>query len=117
MRKYYREYRERIRLILKESVLPISKTGGDEAGTRILVELVTTLSDAQIKQEAAKAGIKLECLSEFCQERKEMFAHTLILNYTDMDEAVIKEAIGRLAHIFPNKVILKKKCAEGRTKL
>lgn len=100
MRKYYREYRERIRLILKESVLPISKTGGDEAGTRILVELVTTLSDAQIKQEAAKVGIKLECLSEFCQERKEMFAHTLILNYADMDEAVIKEAIGRLAHIF-----------------
>ena len=100
MRKYYREYRERIRLILKESVLPISKTGGDEAGTRILVELVTTLSDAQIKQEAAKVGIKLECLSEFCQERKEMFAHTLILNYADMDEAVMKEAIGRLAHIF-----------------
>lgn len=100
MRKYYREYRERIRLILKESVLPISKTGGDEAGTRILVELVTTLSDAQIKQEAAKVGIKLECLSEFCQERKEMFAHTLILNYADMDEAVMKEAIGRLVHIF-----------------
>lgn len=100
MRKYYREYRERIRLILKESVLPISKTGGDEAGTRILVELVTTLSDAQIKQEAAKVGIKLECLSEFCQERKEMFAHTLILNYADMDETVMKEAIGRLAHIF-----------------
>lgn len=100
MRKYYREYRERIRLILKESVLPISKTGGDEAGTRILVELVTTLSDAQIKQEAAKVGIKLECLSEFCQERKELFAHTLILNYADMDEAVLKEAIGRLAHIF-----------------
>lgn len=100
MRKYYREYRERIRLILKESVLPISKTGGDEAGTRILVELVTTLTDAQIKQEAAKVGIKLECLSEFCQERKEMFAHTLILNYADMDEAVMKEAIGRLAHIF-----------------
>lgn len=100
MRKYYREYRERIRLILKESVLPIRKTGGDEAGTRILVELATTLSDAQIKQEAAKAGIKLECLSEFCQERKELFAHTLILNYADMDEAVLKEAIGRLAHIF-----------------
>ncbi len=100
MRKYYREYRERIRLILKESGLPISKTGGDEAGTRILVELATTLSDAQIKQEAAKAGIKLECLSEFCQERKELFAHTLILNYADMDEAVLKEAIGRLAHIF-----------------
>lgn len=100
MRKYYREYRERIRLILKESGLPISKTGGDEAGTRILVELATTLSDAQIKQEAAKAGIKLECLSEFCHERKELFAHTVILNYADMDEAVMKEAIGRLAHIF-----------------
>lgn len=100
MRKYYREYRERIRLILKESGLPISKTGGDEAGTRILVELATTLSDAQIKQEAAKAGIKLECLSEFCHERKELFAHTLILNHADMDEAVMKEAIGRLAHIF-----------------
>lgn len=100
MRKYYREYRERIRLILKESGLPISKTGGDEAGTRILVELATTLSDAKIKQEAAKAGIKLECLSEFCHERKELFAHTLILNYADMDEAVMKEAIGRLAHIF-----------------
>lgn len=100
MRKYYREYRERIRLILKESGLPISKTGGDEAGTRILVELATTLSDAQIKQEAAKAGIKLECLSEFCHERKELFAHTLILNYADMDEAVMKEAIRRLAHIF-----------------
>lgn len=100
MRKYYREYRDKIRQILNESGLPILGMNGDEAGTRILVKLDTVLTDTQIKWAAGEAGIHLECLSEFCREYNPAYEHVLILNFADLSEEVLREAIFRLAHIF-----------------
>lgn len=100
MRKYYREYRNRICKYIKASGLPVTEILASESGTRLLVKLKTALTDTQVKWAAGEAGIRIECLSEFCQERKEEYQHTLILNYADLSEEVLREAILRLAHIF-----------------
>lgn len=100
MRKYYREYRNRIVQYIKEASLPVSEIKGGDAGTRLLVKVDSTLTDTQIKWAAREAGIKIECLSEFCHEKKEEYDGTIILNYADLSEEVLKEAIFRLAHIF-----------------
>lgn len=100
MRKYYREYRNRIVQYIKEAALPAKEIMGGDAGTRLLVKMDTTLTDTQIKWAAREAGIKIECLSEFCHEQKEEYNGTIILNYADLSEEVLREAIRRLAHIF-----------------
>lgn len=100
MRKYYREYRNRIVQYIKEAALPVKEIRGGDAGTRLLVKMDTTLTDTQIKWAAREAGLKIECLSEFCHEQKEEYNGTVILNYADLSEEVLREAIRRLAHIF-----------------
>lgn len=100
MRKYYREYRNRIVQYIKEAALPAKEIMGGDAGTRLLVKMDTTLTDTQIKWAAREAGLKIECLSEFCHEQKEEYNGTIILNYADLSEEVLREAIRRLAHIF-----------------
>lgn len=100
MRKYYREYRDKIRRMLKESGMPIVGMSGDDAGTRILVKLDTALTDTQVKWAAGEAGIRLECLSEFCRNVRPGYEHIMILNFADMREEILREAISRLAHIF-----------------
>lgn len=100
MRKYYREYRNRIVQYIKEASLPVTEIKGQDAGTRLLVKVDTTLTDTQIKWAAKEAGLKVECLSEFCHEKRPEYDSTIILNYADLSEEVLKEAILRLAHIF-----------------
>lgn len=100
MCKYYREYRNRILQFIEESRIPVMETGGTDAGTRLLVKVKTSLTDTQIKWAAKEAGIRIECLSEFCQKERKEYENTLILNYADLSEEVLKEAVLRLAHIF-----------------
>lgn len=100
MRKYYREYRNRIVQYIREASLPVKEIRGYDAGTRLLVKMDTCLTDTQIKWAARERGLKIECLSEFCHEKKEEYDGTVILNYADLSEEVLKEAILRLAHIF-----------------
>lgn len=100
MRKYYREYKNRIVQYIKEASLPVTEIGGKDAGTRLLVKVDTTLTDTQIKWAAREAGLKIECLSEFCHEKRPEYDSTIILNYADLSEDVLHEAIMRLAHIF-----------------
>ncbi|MGN1148593.1 MAG: PLP-dependent aminotransferase family protein [Lachnospiraceae bacterium] len=100
MRKYYREYRDRIKQYIKETTMPVIEMSGIDAGTRLLVKVDTSLTDSQIKWAAREAGIRLECLSEFCHEKKPAYENVLILNYADLKEEVLKEAILQLAHIF-----------------
>ncbi len=100
MCKYYREYRDRILRYIEESALPVVETKSADAGTRLLVRVKTPLTDTQIKWAAKEAGIRIECLSEFCQKKREDYENILILNYADLSEEVLKEAVLRLAHIF-----------------
>lgn len=62
-----------------------------DAGSHFLIHLNTSLSDTELKWLARENGVSLDCLSEYCETGKEQHAHTIIVNYSDLDE----ESFGR----------------------
>ena len=73
-----------------------------DAGNHFLMKLRTSLSDTELKWFARENGIRLDCLSEYCVINKEAFAHTIIVNYSDLDEYNFRKAL----HILSDAVIL-----------
>ena len=81
MRKYYLHQGTILKnALLDTPSIPIEEISGIDTGTHLLVKLNTTLTDKEIKKRAADLKINLCCLSEFCIEKKQQYAHTLVLN-------------------------------------
>lgn len=94
MKKYYKERRDALLKVLNESPLREYVTIDEkDAGNHFLMKVKTTLSDTQLKWYAREHGIKLDCLSEYCVKDKEMFAHTIIVNYSDLEEENFRKAL------------------------
>lgn len=101
MKKYYQAKGELLMRILKQSsLLPTISINGGKSGTHLLLKVDTSLTDTEIKWGASQQNILIACLSEFCGEIKEEYRHTLVLNYSDMEEKDIREAVRRLGNIF-----------------
>ena len=101
MRKYYqRKWELLIGIIRQSSLLPVTDIMGGKSGTHLLVKVDTSLTDTEIKWGARQQGIHISCLSEFCGEEKERFQGVMVLNYCDMDETALREAVRRLGNVF-----------------
>lgn len=101
MKKHYQAKGELLIRILKQSVLlPIVSISGGKSGTHLLVKVDTSLTDTEIKWAARQKKIHIACLSEFCGERRDEYQHILVLNYSDMEEKDIREAVRRLGNMF-----------------
>ena len=101
IKKYYRLEGERLlRMIKQSSILPVVKAEGTDSGTHLLVKVDTSLTDVEIKWSARNQGININCLSEFCSEIRPEYQHILVINYSDVDESTLREAVRRLANIF-----------------
>lgn len=94
MKKYYKERRDTLLKVLDESPLKEFVTIDEkDAGNHFLMKVNTSLSDTQLKWYAREHGIKLDCLSEYCVRYKETFAHTIIVNYSDLDADSFHKAL------------------------
>lgn len=94
MKKYYKEKRNAILGVLEESPLRDYVTVDEkDAGNHFLMKLYTSLSDTELKWFAREHGIKLDCLSEYCVQDKEAFSHTVIVNYSDLEEQNFRKAL------------------------
>lgn len=103
MKKYYKEKRDCLLNVLEESSLRDYVTIDEtDAGNHFLMKLRTSLSDTELKWFARENGIRLDCLSEYCVKNKETFAHTIIVNYSDLDEYNFRKAL----HILSDAVVL-----------
>lgn len=103
MKKYYQSKGQLLARIVKQSVLlPLVTVTGGKSGTHLLVKVDTSLTDTQIKWAARQQKILVSCLSEFCGEGeiKPEYRHVLVLNYSDMEEEELREAVRRLGNIF-----------------
>ena len=67
------------------------------AGNHFLMRVTTDLSDTELKWIAAQNSIRLDCLSEYCVQNKEKYAHTIIVNYSDIEEESFRWALGLIA--------------------
>lgn len=101
IKKFYRTEGERLLRLIKQSrMLPIVNAAGTENGTHLLIKLDTSLTDIEIKWAARNQGINISCLSEFCGEIRPEYQHILVINYSDLDENTLREAVRRLSNIF-----------------
>ena len=58
------------------------------------------MTDIEIKEAARKKEINIACLSEFCSEVEPEYEHILVLNYSELDEKTLREAVYRLSGLF-----------------
>ncbi len=101
MKKYYENNGQKLlRLLQKAENIPIADIKGGKHGTHMLLKLNTELTDTELIWEAKKQGIEVQCLSQFCIEKEERYDRTLIVNYSDLKEEKMEEAVRRLGRIF-----------------
>ena len=101
MRKLYRREGEALReAICANHCIPASEVSDGSCGTHLLIKLDTDMDDDEIKKEAANRGINVAFLSDFCIEDRKGHEHTMILNFSDLDESTQIEAVRRLGEIF-----------------
>ena len=101
LKKHYSAQRDLlIQIIRGATYLPVREIGGTDCGTHLLVWLDTGLADIELKWLAKQQKIHIEFLSEFCAEIEERYQHIMILNYSEMNEEILREAIRRLDEIF-----------------
>ena len=100
MKKYYKEKRDSLLKVIEESqVKDYVVIDEKDAGNHFLMKFNTSLSDTELKWFARENGIRLDCLSEYCVNHKEAFLHTIIVNYSDLEEVSFKKALEILSDI------------------
>jgi GntR family transcriptional regulator/MocR family aminotransferase len=94
MKKYYKTKRDSMLRVFEKSALSrFAVIDEKDAGNHFLMRINTTLSDTELKWIARENGIKLDCLSEYCESEKELHSHTVIVNYSDIDEKSFEKAL------------------------
>lgn len=100
MKKYYRNQRDTVISIIRNSSLSARCTVYEEdAGLHFLLRLDTALPDAQLKEYALSEGICVPCLSDYVYRRNPAYDHILVINYAGIDTDRLPEAIARLSRI------------------
>lgn len=94
MKKYYKAKRDAMLGVLERSRLyPYVTVDEKDAGSHFLLHLHTTLSDTELKWLARQNGVRLDCLSEYYAEDKAQRAHTIIVNYSGLEETAFQKAL------------------------
>lgn len=94
MKKYYKARRDSMLGVLERSRLyPYVTVDEKDAGSHFLLHLHTTLSDTELKWLACENGVRLDCLSEYYAEDKAQRTHTIIVNYSGLEEADFERAL------------------------
>ena len=97
MRKFYRNSRDRILSCIRNHRLYPQVTIKEEnAGLHFLMEVDTSYTDKEMVDRAAAAGINISSLSQYCHGKEQEDSHTLVINYSGIEEDIIEEACDRL---------------------
>lgn len=94
MKKLYKAKRDNMLKILEKSRLyPYVTIDEKDAGSHFLMHLNTAFSDTELKWLARQNGVLLDCLSEYYAKDRAQRAHTIIVNYSDLEEADFQRAL------------------------
>ena len=100
MRRFYKGRRDRILKMIADSPLADRVSVSEEhAGLHFLMKVNTQLCDVEFKNICAKAGIRAAMLSEYYKGGASAAAHTVVVNYSGVNEAAFETALGRLAEM------------------
>jgi GntR family transcriptional regulator/MocR family aminotransferase len=93
MRNHYRNARNELLKIIKENSSVEVNITEEHAGLHFLMNVPTTLTDSELIKKASDNGIIINCLSQFYHNPEEAPEHIIIINYSGIEEAKMKEAI------------------------
>ena len=99
MRKFYRQRRNAVIRMLEACTFASNLTILEQdAGLHFLLRVNTRLTDRELTEKLAEAGIRIKALSEyFHQDRGDM--RCLVVNYSGVKEENLKEALDILGEI------------------
>ena len=90
MKTFYKIQRKKIIESINSTPLKgHSRIKEDNSGLHFLLEIDTSLSDEELKKSALSHGIKLTCLSDYFNDSQNKDTHTLIINYTSIDDEAL----------------------------
>lgn len=93
MRKLYRSKRDYLISTVKSIPLVSgSRILGQESGLHFLLEMETKWTDTQLVEYANKRGIKISCLSQYCQNPAHARPSMLVINYSGVEIEQIDQA-------------------------
>lgn len=97
MRNFYRSQRDCLMETIKSHPLYERVTVTEEnSGLHFLLTVDTKLSDSELIRRANERGINVSCLGQYCFDSKNCREHTLIINYSGIEQKRMKEAVERL---------------------
>ena len=100
MRTQYRAKRDGLINALKESSFSTKITISEEnAGLHFLMKIKTRISDREFARRAESLGLRVAFLSEYMQEFSEEAQHTMVVNYSGMEEENLPQAMQILADV------------------
>ena len=98
MRKFYRTRRNRVIELLEQSRFASRFTILEQdAGLHFLLRVETDLSDRELAQLCARAGVRVLCLSDYYEGAVPRWARgCLVVNYSGLNEEALPAALDRL---------------------
>lgn len=100
MRTHYRSLRDKLLNEMRNSPFASKiRITEEDAGLHFLLHCRSSLTDEQLTKKADRQGIRISCLSEYYRNPPKKAAHTLIINYSAINEADIPEVVKRLGRI------------------
>ena len=101
MKKRYRDLRDRILTVLAQSRFAGRiRILGQDSGLHFLVQVQTQLPDCRLKALCQKAGVRVQCLSEYYHGASPAVQHCLVVSYSGLEESRLAEAVSNLERIF-----------------
>ncbi len=97
MRTYYRNKCDKLlQYLAKNTTAPYLTVEGENSGLHFLLHLDTQSSDTKLKQVAAIQGLEIKFLSDYYHEKINDNSHTLLMNYTGIEEKELYPALDKL---------------------
>lgn len=101
LRRHYKKQREQVLKALTHSkIAPFITVYAGEVGTHFLLDIDTAKSDEEIKEMAAKRGVELAMLSDYCAGDIQNSKHCIVVNFASVSANYISGAIMLLEEIF-----------------
>ena len=99
MRKFYKQRRNAVVSLLEKCAFSEYLTILEQdAGLHFLLQVKTPLTDRQLTEGLAKAGIRIRALSEYYHDAREDM-HCLVVNYSGIKEEDLVKALNALENI------------------
>lgn len=97
MRTYYRNKCDKLlQYLAKNTTAPYLTVEGENSGLHFLLHLDTQSSDTKLKQVSAIQGLEIKFLSDYYHEKINDNSHTLLMNYTGIEEKELYPALDKL---------------------